>query len=85
MNPQRVTGQLLADRAVLAAFFNVSERTVRRHCRPVDHNPSAGLPRGVAGRALYDADAAATALADVIPRPDRTRALADLRKKAEPQ
>lgn len=62
----------LADREMVAALYEVSERTVRRHCRPTLHEPRAGQPRGTGGLALYDALAAAAMLADVAPRPART-------------
>jgi hypothetical protein len=67
----------LADRAMVAALYEVSERTVRRHCTPVDRDPRAGQPRG-AGVAWYDAFAAGDALADVAPRPAQARTLAAL-------
>lgn len=76
-----IGGQLVADRATLASFFGVSERTIRRHCRPYDYEPTAGRARGVGGRALYNADEAATALQDVVPRPARLQALVNLRRQ----
>lgn len=82
MITQWMGGQLLADREALAQLFGVSQRTIRRHCQPVDHEPQTGRPRTVGGRALYNAEAAAVALADVVPRPARTQALADLRRRA---
>jgi hypothetical protein len=62
----------LADRELLAKIYEVSERTIRRHCTPALREPRTGRPRGEGGRVLYDAYAAATALADVAPRPART-------------
>lgn len=67
-----------ADREALAAIYEVSERTIRRHCRPVGYTPQAGHPRG-GGRALYDAIAAADELEGVAPRPERR--LAELRRR----
>lgn len=64
----------LADMEMLARLYEVSERTVRRHCQPVRHEPQAGRPRHIGGKALYDAMAAADQLADVAPRPARTAA-----------
>lgn len=64
----------LADMEMLARLYEVSERTVRRHCQPVRHEPRAGRPRTIGGKALYDAMAAADQLADVAPRPERTAA-----------
>ncbi len=68
MNGVWVGGRLLVDRATLAEFFGVSERTVRRHCQPQVYRPQAGQRRGQCGKALYDAEAAADALALVSPR-----------------
>jgi hypothetical protein len=65
-------GRPLADRETIAALYEVSPRTVRRHCRPVGHEPRTGRVRGVGGLALYDAFAAAEQLAEVAPRPSRT-------------
>lgn len=62
----------LADRALVAALYDVSTRTVRRHCRPVGHEPRTGRPRGHGGIALYDAFAAGEQLAAVTARPART-------------
>lgn len=75
-------GVLLADREMIAAVYEVSQRTVRRRCQPVRHQAQAGQPRGVGGRALYDAQAAAADLAGVAPRPGR--ALAVLKQKGGP-
>jgi len=68
----------LADRTMIAALYQVSERTVRRHCTPIDHNARAGQPRGEAGIAWYDALAAGDALAQVAPRPAQAHTLAAL-------
>lgn len=70
----------LADVEMLSHLYEVSERTVRRHCQPVRHEPRAGQPRGTGGLALYDAMAAGEQLAGVAPRPERT--LAALRYRA---
>lgn len=61
----------LADVDMLATLYEVSTRTVRRHCTPVRYTSRAGGGRG-GGRALYDAFAAGAALAGVAPRPERT-------------
>jgi hypothetical protein len=66
-------GRPLADGPMLAALYEVSTRTVRRHCVPVRHTPRKGGDRG-GGAALYDAFAAGDQLAGVAPRPERTRA-----------
>jgi hypothetical protein len=71
----------LADADMLASLYEVSPRTVRRHCTPARYLPRVGLPRGVGGTALYDAIAAGDALAGIAPRPERT--LAALRYRAE--
>ncbi len=54
----------LTDRAGVAALYQVSERTVRRHCTPVGRGPQQ--------RALYDVLACEHELAEVMPRPERT-------------
>ncbi len=61
----------LADADMIATLYEVSARTVRRHCTPARYTARAGGDRG-GGRALYDAFAAGAALAGVAPRPDRT-------------
>lgn len=73
-------GILLADREMIAAVYEVSQRSVRRHCAAVRHDPQAGKPRGVGGRALYDAQAAADDLHGVAPRPGRSLALLKTRR-----
>jgi hypothetical protein len=73
----------LADVEMLARLYEVSERTVRRRCRPVRHEPRTGRPRGAGGRALYDALAAGEQLADVAPRPERTMAALRYRANVE--
>lgn len=78
-----VGDQPQADAEAVAALYRVSLRTVRRRCAPVDHLPQKGQPRGMCGRALYDAYAAADDLRDVAPRPQR--ALAQLRQGQPPQ
>lgn len=55
MMGQWENGRPLVDAAALAATYNVSQRTVRRRCRPVKHIPHQGNPRGTGGKALYDA------------------------------
>lgn len=59
----------LADAEMVAAIYEVSVRSVRRHCTPVQRMPPAG-PNTV--QALYDLFAAEPALADVAARPERT-------------
>lgn len=54
----------LADREGVAALYEVSRRTVRRYCEPIDYDPETG-------RALYDVLACEELLAGVLPRPDR--------------
>lgn len=66
-------GRPLADGPMLAALYEVSARTVRRHCSPVRYTPKAGEGRG-GGAALYDAFEAGDQLAEVAPRPERTLA-----------
>lgn len=66
----------LADREMLASIYEVSERTVRRHCAPVEYEPRRGQAPGRGGIALYDVVAADGQLADVAPRPARLAALA---------
>lgn len=70
--------QALADREMIASLYEVSDRTVRRHCNPVTHSPRHGQPRGEGGTAWYDAFAAGEALAGVCPRPAQSRTLAEL-------
>ncbi len=74
-------GQPLADGPMIAALYEVSTRTVRRHCTPVRYTPKTSGRGG--GAALYDALAAAEHLGDVAPRPERT--LAALRYRANLQ
>lgn len=62
----------LADRELAAALYEVSTRTIRRHCQPVAHEPRTGRPRGTGGVALYDAFGIAEQLAAVTSRPART-------------
>lgn len=61
-----------ADREALAALYEVSARTIRRHCHPADRMPRAGLPRGLSGVVFYDALDAAEQLDGIARRPDRT-------------
>lgn len=53
----------LADREGVAALYEVSQRTVRRYCQPIDYDPETR-------RALYDVLACEELLAGVLPRPD---------------
>lgn len=62
----------LADREMIATLYEVSVRTVRRHCQPASYEPRRGHPPGQGGIALYDALAAGDQLAGVAPRPQRT-------------
>ncbi len=55
----------LADRECVAALYEVSERSVRRYCEPVDYD-------GETRRALYDVLACEEPLAVVLPRPQAT-------------
>lgn len=71
----------LADGEAVAALYEVSQRTVRRHCTPAGHLPQTGMPRGLCGRTLYDAYAAADQLEGVAPRPGRS--LAELRRRRQ--
>lgn len=68
----------LADRGMLAALYEVSERTIRRHCTPVSYDQRAGVARGEGGTAWYDAFAAGEQLADVAPRPAQSRTMTAL-------
>jgi hypothetical protein len=74
----------IADREMLAALYEVSERTVRRHCQPVEYRPRLGVPAGEGGAALYDVFTTATVLEGIAPRPERTVAMLSyrLRKRA---
>lgn len=74
-------GTPLADREMLAALYEVSPRTIRRHCRPVRYEPASGRQRGKNGLALYDALAAEAALEGVAPRPGRAAAGLRLRRE----
>lgn len=61
-------GRPLADRQMIAHLYEVSERTVRRRCTPVEHKPRRGRSdgrHGGGGMALYDAQACAD---DLTPR-----------------
>lgn len=64
-----------ADRAYIAALYEVGEESVRRHCRPAVryHEPRTGVGPG-GGRAMYDVEACADLLAGVAPRPETTLA-----------
>lgn len=73
----------LADAEALAALYEVSQRSVRRHCTPADRIPRKGQRRGLGGKVLYDAYTAADDLQGVAPRPERT--LAGLRARAAEQ
>ncbi len=64
--------QPLADAEMTATLFEVSERTVRRHCHPTEYRPRKGLPPGEGGAALYNVFDAAGLLDGIAPRPERT-------------
>lgn len=64
--------QPLADVEMCATLFEVSERTVRRHCHPVGYRPRKGLPPGEGGAGLYNVFDAAGLLDGIAPRPERT-------------
>jgi hypothetical protein len=71
-----------ADREMIAHLYQVSERSVRRHCRPADYEARGGQRRG---NAMYDALAADVELARVAPRPARAAAAQRLRRRAAAQ
>lgn len=68
------------DAEMIACLYEVSTRSVRRHCPPVERRPPAG-PGSV--QTLYDALAAAEYLKTVAPRPDRTAAAIRARRNTE--
>ncbi len=72
-------GRAVADREMLAAIYEVSDRTVRRYCAPIRHEVRRGQPRGRGGIALYDVLTAGADLQGVAPRPARAAALATYR------
>ncbi len=72
----------LADAPMLAALYEVSTRTVRRHCTPARYTPKEGGGRG-GGVALYDAFDAGDQLEGVAPRPERTLAALRYRMNQE--
>lgn len=59
---------IVGDKDAVAAIYEVSTRTVERHCTPIYHLPKEGLPRGESGAAIYDLLAAEAALDGVAPR-----------------
>lgn len=74
----------LADREMVAALYEVSQRSVRRYCAPATYQPRTLQPgrlpppvRG--GTALYDALTAAADLEGIAPRPARTVAALNYR------
>ena len=67
-----VAGRPLADVEAVVAMCKVSAGTVRRHCRPVSHEPRHGTGPG-GGKALYDMWAAAEKLKHVAARPARRK------------
>lgn len=64
----------LADREGVAAVYQVSCRTVRRYCQPVDFDPGTR-------RALYDVLACEEPLAAVVGRPESTAQARALRRR----
>ncbi len=60
-----------ADREYVAALYEVSEMTVRRHCRPARYEPRTGPG---SGQAMYDVEACAADLEGIAPRPENTLA-----------
>lgn len=71
-------GRAVADKEMLAAVYEVSDRTVRRYCTPLRHEARRGKPRG-GGIALYDVLTAGQHLDGVAPRPARLAAFATYR------
>lgn len=67
------TDLIVADKAALVAIYEVSQRTVERHCTPIAYMPKQGVPRGQSGVALYDALAAGTVLEGIAPRASAAR------------
>jgi hypothetical protein len=65
----------MADREMVAALYEVSERSVRRHCTPVEYGDRGGAARGTA---WYDAFAAGEQLTEVAPRPAQSRTMSAL-------
>lgn len=59
--------RVLADREGMALVYEVSQRTVRRYCTPIDYD-------GETRRALYDVLTWEQALSAVVPRPVAVRA-----------
>lgn len=55
-----------ADREYVAAIYQVSEMTVRRHCTPVYTEERTGPGTG---RAMYNVEQCGTALGPVVARP----------------
>lgn len=62
-------GRAVADREMLAALYEVSERSVRRHCVPLEYTARRGVRWG--GTVRYDVLAAGEQLAEVASRPAR--------------
>jgi hypothetical protein len=59
---------VVGDKEAVASIYEVSIRTVERHCEPLYRAPKEGLPRGESGVAIYDLLAAAAVLEGVAPR-----------------
>ncbi len=59
---------VVGDKEAVASIYDVSIRTVERHCTPIYHMPKEGVPRGESGAAIYDLLGAAAALEGVAPR-----------------
>lgn len=59
---------VVGDKDAVAGIYEVSTRSVERHCTPLYHLPKEGLPRGESGAAIYDLLAAADVLEGVAPR-----------------
>lgn len=64
----------LGDREAVADVYQVSQRTVRRYCQPVDYDRETR-------RALYDVLACEETLAAVVGRPDTTVQARQLRQR----
>ena len=59
---------VVGDKEAVAANYEVSIRTVERHCAPLYRMPKEGLPRGQSGAAIYDLLGAERDLEGVAPR-----------------
>jgi hypothetical protein len=56
-----IDGVGYADREVLAGLLHLSEKTIRRHCKPAMHDPATG-------RALYEHELAMQTLESIKAR-----------------